>query len=1030
MSLKDRVHRAATSAASLMSHAALRYVAEPLEIRRLLYAAIIPPDPIVYADSVTGPLAPRPGHTFYVAGYDAQGVPVSQWANASAITPNTVNDLVLNVTPFATNYQACCEGTGGSAKLLTNGITQTQVGPAPTKGAQPAVGDGGASDPSNNLNVISGAAGSTYFFDYNLGAAAGNTPTPVGYDISEIDVITGHQDQDAKAFNVDVLVEPVNTNQFFSLSASDGFSLTNVIDNHGNPIAIGKGAVQMSLVESAAGPLAMNIRAVRFVSTDPTTVFRELVVTGTQSAGDLTGHSTIHVSAAMGSAGPTVSWDDLPDGHAVQRAPAANGPWTTVGNVYGRTTFTDRTAQTGNSYFYRVIEITFAGTRTSAASAGITVPPYGATAYVFQGPDRLGGPVITEAVPKVDFVGGGRASAYPLGSGIDAGSFSTFVHGKVTTGGAAGAYTFVTNTDDDGYLYVNGQLASADPGAHAARNATTVYPLELEPYTAYDFVFLSSNRGGEWGMHLMWQEPDGRTLPPWVIPAERLSPVADTPPAPTMADAQATGAGRVQLTWDSTGDASSFGYVVQCAPADAAGNPVGPFAVVGEAFSGPATAGAAPPPRWGATSFVDDTAVPNSRYVYRVGAVMPGQAVPYTFGPPTAPVATPPAASASFSSGVLYVNLIGPNDSVRLSTSGTQLLVNEGDGTIFSAPMADVSTLQVSGDGAGSQSLSIDSPLELPGPVTVGLVDRVAVNASLHAAQAMFGDVGVVNVSGMIDVGSLVAPATGVVNFAAGARASIAGAMNAGGVTIGGLAGGAAATVIVGSFDVSSLAVNLTGLLKVTGGSGGTVNATHALTVAPGGQLDLGSASLLVRFAGNADPVHTLRAYLATGSDNGRWDGSDIVSSAARDNPLHNTAIGFADGNDGTGVNPIADSVLLKYAVLGDADLDGTVGLADYTAVIRNFGVGSNWDQGAFTYGSPVGLADYTAVVRNFGQTLVAPAAITTSSASPAAATESAVADPSRAPRRRVGHAIAIVVRPVPAQSPSVHVEGSMRRHD
>jgi len=43
------------------------------------------------------------------------------------------------------------------------------------------------------------------------------------------------------------------------------------------------------------------------------------------------------------------------------------------------------------------------------------------------------------------------------------------------------------------------------------------------------------------------------------------------------------------------------------------------------------------------------------------------------------------------------------------------------------------------------------------------------------------------------------------------------------------------------------------------------------------------------------------------------------------------------------------------------------VGLSDYTAVVRNFGVGTSWDQGAVTYGATVGLDDYTAVVRNFG---------------------------------------------------------------
>ncbi|HEY8751973.1 MAG TPA: LEPR-XLL domain-containing protein [Tepidisphaeraceae bacterium] len=145
---------------------------EPLEPRLLLAATVATIDPIIFDTAVTGPLAPRPGHTFSVSGGDAQYNQLSQWANASAITPNTTNDLVMNVSPFDTNYLACCEAAGGSlnAALLTNGISQTQVSPAPSA-SQPAVGDAGASDASNNADVVSSSAGPTTFFSFNLGTA-------------------------------------------------------------------------------------------------------------------------------------------------------------------------------------------------------------------------------------------------------------------------------------------------------------------------------------------------------------------------------------------------------------------------------------------------------------------------------------------------------------------------------------------------------------------------------------------------------------------------------------------------------------------------------------------------------------------------------------------------------------------------------------------------------------------------------------------------------------------------------------------
>ena len=71
-----------------------------------------------------------------------------------------------------------------------------------------------------------------------------------------------------------------------------------------------------------------------------------------------------------------------------------------------------------------------------------------------------------------------------------------------------------------------------------------------------------------------------------------------------------------------------------------------------------------------------------------------------------------------------------------------------------------------------------------------------------------------------------------------------------------------------------------------------------------------------------------------------------------------------------------ANTVLVKYALVGDTNLDGNVGLDDYNAVVRNFGkTGASWDQGDFFYEGTIGLDDYNAVVRNFGRTL--PAALT-----------------------------------------------------
>ena len=57
---------------------------------------------------------------------------------------------------------------------------------------------------------------------------------------------------------------------------------------------------------------------------------------------------------------------------------------------------------------------------------------------------------------------GSATVTWTLGSAIGAQSLHVNV---------AGTYTFVNATDDDGYLFVNGQLVASDPGGHGVQNA-------------------------------------------------------------------------------------------------------------------------------------------------------------------------------------------------------------------------------------------------------------------------------------------------------------------------------------------------------------------------------------------------------------------------------------------------------------------------------------------------------------------------------------------------------------------------------
>src|SRR5437763_1652272 len=68
-----------------------------------------------------------------------------------------------------------------------------------------------------------------------------------------------------------------------SLSGGSGFTLISVPDGKGGSVAILGGACQMAIANPLGGPMARNIAAVEFVALDPSTYFRELVVSGTPS---------------------------------------------------------------------------------------------------------------------------------------------------------------------------------------------------------------------------------------------------------------------------------------------------------------------------------------------------------------------------------------------------------------------------------------------------------------------------------------------------------------------------------------------------------------------------------------------------------------------------------------------------------------------------------------------------------------------------------------------------------------------------
>jgi len=111
-----------------------------------------------------------------------------------------------------------------------------------------------------------------------------------------------------------------------------------------------------------------------------------------------------------------------------------------------------------------------------------------------------------------------------------------------------------------------------------------------------------------------------------------------------------------------------------------------------------------------------------------------------------------------------------------------------------------------------------------------------------------------------------------------------------------------------------------------------TINGFTATTVAAGQTIDVGSSTVIIPGSGLLPPIQSL---LHSGYDNGGWDETGIISSAARADARY----GVADINSGS-------AVTLKYQLVGDANGDGRVDFQDLLTVSRNFNQTGDWSAG------------------------------------------------------------------------------------
>ena len=120
-----------------------------------------------------------------------------------------------------------------------------------------------------------------------------------------------------------------------------------------------------------------------------------------------------------------------------------------------------------------------------------------------------------------------------------------------------------------------------------------------------------------------------------------------------------------------------------------------------------------------------------------------------------------------------------------------------------------------------------------------------------------------------------------------------------------------------------------------------------------------------------ASPLATIRQLLASGYGSGDWTGTGITSSSAAavaaSAGSHRTAIGFADDQS-------QNSLLMKYVLAGDSNLDDAVDTVDFNNLASAFGSSGTWTTGDFNYDGQVDSVDFNLLAANFGQSMSATA--------------------------------------------------------
>lgn len=274
-------------------------------------------------------------------------------------------------------------------------------------------------------------------------------------------------------------------------------------------------------------------------------------------------------------------------------------------------------------------------------------------------------------------------------------------------------------------------------------------------------------------------------------------------------------------------------------------------------------------------------------------------------------------------------------------------------------------------------------------PGAYAIADTITINAgAAPGAQLAIG----ANGSGTLD-GEVTFNVSGSIQLDGGSTLTLAGGLNASGeITANG-----AGSLRLGSSTINgSLSrTNATGALFIDDDVtvGGTFSLTAANSVlvitavadplapsvlAVGGvsltsgttsatRIDITNNILQVNYTGSS-PLPQLLGLILDGRDDDDSNGNVLDAGEA---VIYSSLLSIA-GQD-IGYLDNGSAVRIRKTILGDADVDGTVGFSDLLALAQNYNTlsGAQWFQGDFDYSGTVEFGDLLALAQNYNGSLV-----------------------------------------------------------